>query len=286
MKFKEDIDLWLKQYFENKGSYNKKIYDAMAYSINIGGKRIRPILMLMVYNIYNKHYEHILPIACALEMIHTYSLIHDDLPCMDNDDLRRGKPTNHKVYGYDMAVLAGDGLLNEAFNVLLGECLENGSLYTKVTSLISNAAGVEGMIGGQVVDVLSTNKCIGEEELYYMHKKKTGELIKVAVLSGAMLGGADEREIDIFKEFGEKLGLAFQIKDDILDITGDSLKLGKTAGKDEKENKNTFVKIFTLDKCKKTCSSLTDECLNLLKSVSKDTTDLENLTLSLLNREY
>ncbi|SQB91502.1 geranylgeranyl pyrophosphate synthase [Clostridium tetanomorphum] len=236
-KIKKEIDDYLYEYLKNKGSYNKKIYEAMAYSINVGGKRIRPILMLLTYEMYDKDYKKILPAACALEMIHTYSLIHDDLPAMDNDDLRRGKPTNHKVFGEALAILAGDALLNEAFNILLKNSLSNGKSWVKAASLIGEASGADGMIGGQVVDILGENKNINIEELYYMHRKKTGELIKVAILSGSVLGEAEEKDLNILQEFGEKLGLAFQIKDDILDVVGNESKLGKTTKKDQYHNK-------------------------------------------------
>ncbi len=171
---KIDIEDWLKKHFENKGSYNKKIYEAMYYSISVGGKRIRPILFILTYSIYKDNYKQVLPVAGALEMIHTYSLIHDDLPSMDNDDLRRNMPTSHKVFGEGMAVLAGDGLLNEAMNVMFEYCLTGDKNALRACSLISASAGTEGMIGGQVVDILSEGKKISSEELNYMHSKKTG----------------------------------------------------------------------------------------------------------------
>ena len=158
---KKEINNWISNYFKGKGSYNKLIYDAMKYSIDIGGKRIRPILMVMVYNMYKSDYSKILPLASSLEMIHTYSLIHDDLPAMDNDDLRRGKPTNHKVFGEGLAVLAGDGLLNESFNIMFEYCMENTQKNViRACKVISNSAGVEGMIGGQVVDIISEGEQI------------------------------------------------------------------------------------------------------------------------------
>nr|WP_173680661.1 farnesyl diphosphate synthase [Clostridium tetanomorphum] len=285
-KIKKEIDDYLYEYLKNKGSYNKKIYEAMAYSINVGGKRIRPILMLLTYEMYDKDYKKILPAACALEMIHTYSLIHDDLPAMDNDDLRRGKPTNHKVFGEALAILAGDALLNEAFNILLKNSLSNGKSWVKAASLIGEASGADGMIGGQVVDILGENKNINIEELYYMHRKKTGELIKVAILSGSVLGEAEEKDLNILQEFGEKLGLAFQIKDDILDVVGNESKLGKTTKKDQYHNKNTFVSIYGLEKCKNMCCELTEQCVELLNNIDKDTSKLEELTLFLLKRDY
>lgn len=282
---KSEIDSWLEHYFEEKGSYNKKIYESMTYSVGAGGKRIRPLLFMLTYMLYKEDYKEVLPIAGAIEMIHTYSLIHDDLPCMDNDDLRRGVPTNHKVFGDAIAVLAGDGLLNEAMNVMFRYCLDKSKREINVCSMISESAGVEGMIGGQVVDILSENKKIPIDQLYYMHSKKTGALIKSSILSGAILGGASEREVKDLSCFGEKLGLAFQIKDDILDITGDTEVLGKKAKSDLDNNKTTFITIYGLNKCIEMCNSLTGECLEVLDKLNGDTYKLKDLTMFLLNRE-
>lgn len=284
--YKDEVDTWLKEYFKDKGTYNKSVYEAMSYSVNIGGKRIRPILALITYKIYNKNYKEALSIACAIEMIHTYSLIHDDLPCMDDDDLRRGKPTNHKVFGDGLAVLAGDGLLNEAFNIILKNGCQKGMTWVEAGYEIGKASGVEGMIGGQVVDVLNTNKSIEIEELDYIHEKKTAALITASIMAGAILGEANEKDTTILKEFGKKLGLAFQIKDDILDIESDTRKLGKTIGKDKEQNKNTFVKFYGLEKCKKMCKDLTSSCIELLQNMNKDTKELEEITLYLLNRDF
>lgn len=285
-KVKEEVESWLKDYFQNKGSYNKKIYEAMSYSLNIGGKRIRPILTILTYDMFQDNYEEIIPVCAAIEMIHTYSLIHDDLPCMDNDDLRRGKPTNHKVFGEGLAVLAGDGLLNEALNILFKLSLKEDRKWAKAALLIGEASGVEGMIGGQTVDILSENEDIPKDKLHYIHSKKTGALIKASILTGAILGKSTEEEYNILNEFGEKLGLAFQIKDDILDIIGDSAKIGKTAKKDMESNKSTFVKLYGLEESKQMCLKLTEECLELLNKIDKNTESLEKLTLILLKREY
>ena len=284
--YKEEIDTWLKEYFTDKGTYNKSVYEAMAYSVNIGGKRIRPILTLITYKMYNKNYKEILPIACSIEMIHTYSLIHDDLPCMDDDDLRRGKPTNHKVFGDGLAVLAGDGLLNEAFNIILKSGCEKGAKWVQAGYEIGKASGAHGMIGGQVADILDTDKDIEIDELDYIHEKKTGAIIIASIMTGAILAEACEKDMVILRRFGNKLGLAFQIKDDILDIESDTEKLGKTTGKDEKQNKNTFVKFYGLEKCKAMCKKLTDSCIELLQSINKNTEELEKITLYLLNRDF
>lgn len=279
-------DEWLNNYFKDKGTYNRKLYEAMYYSIGIGGKRIRPALMLLTYSLYKEDTQLILPIACSMEMIHTYSLIHDDLPCMDNDDLRRGKPTNHKIFGEALAVLAGDGLLNEAMNIMFQFCIENGITGLKACSLISLSAGAEGMIGGQAVDILSEGKRITEHELNYMHSKKTGALIKASILSGAILGGAPQNEIEVLESFGEKLGLAFQIKDDVLDVIGDASLLGKNVKSDEENNKTNFITIYGIERCKEMCIELTDECIKLLDRLSGDSSSLKELTLFLLERNF
>ncbi len=283
---KIEIEGFLKEYFKHNNSYNKHIYEAMAYSINIGGKRIRPILMLLTYHLFQEDYKTILPIAAAMEMIHTYSLVHDDLPCMDDDDLRRGKPTNHKVFGEAMAVLAGDALLNEAMNIMFKFSLNKGREAIRASSLICEASGAEGMIGGQVVDILSEGKSISEDQLLYMHSKKTGELIKASVLSGAILAGASKEEEELLGQYGEKLGLAFQIKDDILDVIGNSELLGKNINCDSEHMKTNFISTYGLENCKDMCEKLTNQCIMLLSKLPRDISYLKELTLFLLEREF
>ena len=288
MKFneiKKEINEFLVNYFSNKGTYNKVIYDSASYSLNIGGKRIRPILMLLTYSMYKKNWRDILEFSSAIEMIHTYSLIHDDLPCMDDDDLRRGKPTNHKVYGENIAILAGDTLLNEAMNLMMRFSLKNGKKALVASEMIASAAGPEGMIGGQVVDIINEGKKISEDELKYMHMKKTGELIKVSIVSGAMLGEAPEDDIKKLEKFGENIGLAFQIKDDILDVIGSTEKLGKNVLSDEESNKSNFITMYGLEYCIKECERLTKESIEILDSLSVETIDLKALTKELLDRE-
>ncbi len=282
--YRDYINSYLNLYFIDKGSYNKIIYDAASYSLNIGGKRIRPILFLLTYSLYRDNYKDVIEMASAIEMIHTYSLIHDDLPCMDNDDLRRGMPTNHKKFGESIAILAGDTLLNEAMSLLMLFSIKNGERALLASREISEAAGPEGMIGGQVVDIMAENKEISKEELIYMHNKKTGELIRASIVSAAILADAPKKDIEILNEFGLKLGLAFQIKDDILDITGEVSKLGKNINCDE--NKSNFISLFGLEYCERECIKLTNECIELLKSLSADAIDLNELTLDLLNREF
>lgn len=283
---KLSVEKWISDYFVSKPDVDNRNFEAMTYSIKVGGKRVRPILMLLTYAMYKDDFKSILPFASALEMIHTYSLIHDDLPCMDNDDLRRGKPTNHKIYGEALAILAGDGLLNEAMIIMIEQCLDGDLSKIKASALISKASGAQGMIAGQICDILSEGKSISEEELLYMHRNKTGQLIKAAILSGAILGGANEEDITKLKEYGEKLGLAFQIKDDILDIIGDVNILGKNTKADECNNKTTFITMYGLEKCKEKCNTLTQECFEILKTINVSTKYLEGITEFLLKREY
>ncbi len=283
-QLKELVDNYLSNYFKDKGSYNSLIYDAASYSLNVGGKRIRPILFMLVYFMYKGEDKEIIDMAAAIEMIHTYSLIHDDLPCMDNDDLRRGKPTNHKVYGENIAVLAGDALLNEAMILLMDFSIKHGKDALVAAREIAYAAGADGMIGGQVVDIINEGKRISKEELNYMHLKKTGELIRSSIVAGAILAEADKSEIDLLNKFGMNLGLAFQIKDDILDVTGDVEKLGKNTLADV--NKSNFITMYGLEECKVMCEDLTAECITILDKISVNTDILKKLTIELLERDF
>ena len=283
-QLKELVDNYLSNYFKDKGSYNSLIYDAASYSLNVGGKRIRPILFMLVYFMYKGEDKEIIDMAAAIEMIHTYSLIHDDLPCMDNDDLRRGKPTNHKVYGENIAVLAGDALLNEAMILLMDFSIKHGKDALVAAREIAYAAGADGIIGGQVVDIINEGKRISKEELNYMHLKKTGELIRSSIVAGAILAEADKSEIDLLNKFGMNLGLAFQIKDDILDVTGDVEKLGKNTLADV--NKSNFITMYGLEECKVMCEDLTAECITILDKISVNTDILKELTIELLKRDF
>lgn len=284
--YKREIEQYFYDYFKDKGTYNKRIYEAAAYSVEVGGKRIRPALMLMTYGLYKEDYKKIMQMAAAIEMIHTYSLIHDDLPAMDNDDLRRGKPTNHKAFGEAIAILAGDALLNEAMVEMINFSMENGKNALRATREIAIASGAEGMIAGQVVDILSEEKdSISEDELKYMHIKKTGELIRASIVAGAILGEASEEDIKKLSDFGYKLGLAFQIRDDILDVEGSTEKLGKKVKKDEGMNKCNFISVYGIEKCKEMCEDLSRESIELLDSLEVNAPELKDLTMQLLNRD-
>lgn len=259
------------------------IYDAMNYSLLSGGKRLRPMLLLEFCRLCGGSYEASMPFACAIEMIHTYSLIHDDLPAMDNDDLRRGKPTNHVKFGEARAILAGDALLTRAFEIAASAKI-NCSAQIRAISALASAAGADGMVGGQIVDIESENKKISIDVLKYMHSLKTGALIKAACEIGGILGSADEDTLNIIRSFAENLGIAFQIRDDMLDVLGDEQLLGKPVGSDEKSHKNTYVSLLGLEKSQDLCYDFTEKALSDLKKLHGDTKLLAYITEKLAGR--
>lgn len=287
MNFKETYDIYLKtveEWLETNiplgmpdriippatQNAQEKIDDAMKYSLMSGGKRIRPVLSLAVCDALNGNKDIVLPFACAIELIHTYSLIHDDLPCMDNDDYRRGKPTSHKVFGEAIAVLAGDGLLNMAFEIMLEEierCDRDNNSRVKAARMISHAAGTGGMIGGQVQDIESEQRLITYEELVFLHQQKTGALFSASVLAPALLLDADENIIAALDTYAKNIGLAFQIKDDILDLEGDSVVVGKTTGSDAINNKVTYVSLLGLKRAKELLNERIQEALYSIKTI-------------------
>lgn len=237
----------LEQFLPSPETYPTLIHQAMRYSLFAGGKRLRPVLVMAVARTVGEESVRVLPAACALELIHTYSLIHDDLPAMDNDDLRRGKPTCHRVYGEAIAVLAGDALLTLAFELMVCRALQQfipAGRILKTIGEIAGAAGTAGMIGGQVMDILAENAEIDSRTLEYIHRHKTGALYRAAVRAGAILAGAGESQLSALTEYAENLGLAFQIKDDILNVEGDDARLGKPAGSDKKNKKATYPVLF------------------------------------------
>ena len=247
--------------------YPNEIWKAMSYSVMAGGKRLRPMLVLEANKICGGNIEEALPTACALEMLHTYSLIHDDLPCMDNDDFRRGKPTNHKVFGEAMAVLAGDGLLSLAPEIILTKTPSTVSkdILFDVLKEFYNAIGPDGMLGGQVVDILSENKKIDIETFEYIHRHKTGKLFEFALRSGAMLANADDKKLNALTEYAKLIGFAFQIADDILDEISTFEELGKTPHKDASANKNTHTSIFGIENSHKELIALCTNAKNILQ---------------------
>lgn len=243
----------------------KRLLESMKYSLSAGGKRIRPILVLEACRLFNSNFERALPFACALEMIHTFSLIHDDLPAIDNDDLRRGKPTNHKVFGESTAILAGDGLLNFAYRVVAEDMqnLENIENKIKAFQILSDCTFQ--MIQGEFVDISLEGKDIQLGELYHMHDYKTAALLRAAITMGAVLGGASSEQVERLKKYADKIGLAFQIKDDILSFVGDEKLLGKPTGNDKERGKNTFVTVLGLEKAEKILEETVQEALKLLE---------------------
>lgn len=280
-----EINKSLEKYIEEKETPQGTIYKAMNYSINAGGKRIRPVIMLATAEVISGTHEGVMPFACALEMIHTYSLIHDDLPCMDNDDLRRGKPTNHKVFGEAIAVLAGDALLNKAFETILKNSQMSPNMTIAAMSEIATAAGSEGMIGGQVIDIESENKQIDAVTLMTLHLNKTAALIMVAAKTGALLGGGTREDLLLMEEFSRYLGIAFQIKDDILDVEGNEKILGKKTGMDDENNKSTFVSIYGLEQSKKILDDYTQKAIDTLMTYGDRAYFLIELAKFLLSRE-
>lgn len=243
------------------------LHDAMRYSVFAGGKRIRPVLMIAACEAVGGTAQQVVPAACAIEMIHSYSLIHDDLPAMDDDDYRRGKPTNHKVYGEATAILAGDGLLTEAFILLSSpEVWENLSAETRreVIHLLARSAGSRGMVGGQVVDMESEGTPIDLPTLEYIHTHKTGALILAAIEIGAVIGGADEQQRRALRRYGEAAGLSFQIADDILDIVADQAELGKDVGSDQERGKATYPALLGLEEARQRARELRDIAFSAL----------------------
>lgn len=280
------IENKLNELLPESGERYSSAVNAMRYSLLSGGKRIRPILLLEFYSLFGGRAEGALNFAAAIEMIHTYSLIHDDLPCMDNDDMRRGKPSCHKAFGYDTALLAGDALLTHAFFAAANAADIPPERVSRAISVLAQKAGIYGMVGGQVMDLDFEKNGANGEELTAMYIKKTSCLLEAAAMCGAVLAGADEETVKKTEEYTENLGLAFQIIDDILDCTADEKTLGKPIGSDKKNGKTTFVTLLGLDGAKQKAALLTKKAEDILNGFSGDTSYLKELTEYLLNRNY
>lgn len=263
------------------------VHDAMKYSLSIGGKRIRPVLVLEFCRLCGGVVEEALPFAVALEMIHTYSLIHDDLPCMDDDDMRRGMPSCHIKYGEAYALLAGDGLLTRAFGVIAESKIAQREPAVAVSAIkaLSELSGVNGMIGGQVIDLVNENKSAPLEVLEVLDSLKTGALIRCAAYLGALCAGADESQIKAADIYADNIGYAFQIVDDILDVVGDEEMLGKPVGSDEESGKSTYVSLLGLEKAREAAAELTDKAVGSLKIFGDEASFLKELAYSLVNRK-
>lgn len=287
----------IKKYLPEETGFQKTIFEAMNYSILSGGKRLRPLMMKEAFEMLGGRGELVEPFMAALEMIHTYSLIHDDLPCMDDDEYRRGRKTTHVVYGEGMAVLAGDGMLNlayetaaKAFDLLQPDDLDGYKRVAKALQILGTKAGIYGMVGGQVVDVESEEKeiAISADMLLFIHKNKTAALIEAALMIGAILAGADEVTVSKMELCAGNVGIAFQIQDDILDVTGTMEELGKPIGSDEKNNKQTYITIFGMDKAKEDVARLSTEAVKQIEECEKDSSGkfLKELIISLINRTH
>lgn len=290
-KFKEKYEYYLKIFEDYAKSQADKLStmpeilgESMKYSLFLGGKRVRPVLALAVADIFNIKQSDILPYALALEMIHTYSLIHDDLPAMDNDDFRRGKPSNHKQYGEANAILAGDGLLNTAYSICIEQCLK-GEKYCLASQILCDYAGINGMIAGQSLDLkfTSSNEKCSEIDLLTIYKLKTGKLLLAPVLIASILN--DGKYYLELQEFGQNLGELFQFTDDILDEIGSFEKLGKTIGKDKSEKKLTSISFYGLDGAKIQADMRATKCYNVLDGIDSDTEFLADLISYIRNRE-
>lgn len=283
------IEKVLVKYLPKEEGYASRVMEAMNYSALAGGKRLRPMLMEETYRMFGGIEEVIEPFMAAQEMIHTYSLVHDDLPCMDNDEYRRGRKTTHAVYGEGMAVLAGDALLNYAFETACKAFSMTSDIkrVAKALTVLSKKAGIYGMIGGQTADIMAENAdpaSVTEELLLYIHENKTAALIQSSMIIGAILAGADTKQINDIEKIGYNIGIAFQIQDDILDVTGTFEELGKPIGSDEENNKVTCVTLMGLKRAKEEVFRLSNEAVALLKELGYEHDFLEKLIVDLIHR--
>jgi len=261
-----------------------ELKEPMRYCILSGGKRFRPVLSLATAISFNKQPEYVLPLACAIEFIHSYSLIHDDLPAIDNDDLRRGKPSCHKRFGEDIAILTGDALFAEAFNIVLKQQEGSPEDVLRALSEIAEASGASGMVAGQIIDISASNARISRDRLDYMHINKTARLITAAVTGPAILCGAGKEILENYREYGMNMGLAFQITDDIIDITSKSSVMGKTQGKDKIQAKNTYPLLWGMEKSKEIAAEKIETAIGSIRDTGKDTILLENIAKFIMVR--
>jgi len=284
---KTRIDRFLESY-QHPLDVPERLKEAMQYSISAGGKRLRPILVLAAHDAVGGTSPAAVAVGAAIELIHTYSLIHDDLPAMDNDDFRRGKPTNHKVYGEAMAILAGDGLLTQAFEILSDPVLMAevpAGILTRITAEVARGAGSGGMVGGQVLDMLSEGTEIDGTSLQNMHMRKTGALIRASALAGALLGGADPRQVEALGHYGTRVGLAFQVADDILDVTQTEEQLGKSTS-DVARGKRTYPSIYGLETARIMAGGLVREALESLESFGDEAEPLREIARYIVSRSH
>ena len=282
-EYKALIDTKLAEYFRADDMPQAGLFEAMRYSLNAGGKRIRPILVLEFCRITGGDCDKSLPVACAIEMLHTYSLIHDDLPCMDNDHLRRGKPTNHVVYGECTATLAGDALQAEAFGTILRSELP-AEARAECARILADAVGADGMCGGQFLDMIGENKKLTAQELDEINSRKTGALLIAACTMGVAAAGGSDKQLEAAAMFGAAIGAAFQIRDDMLDVISTSEQLGKPIGSDAQEHKNTYMALYGADRCMEMIKKLTEQAKAVLNEAFDDTAFLCDLADSMVTR--
>lgn len=283
------VDRYLEDYLPDEDKYPPQLSKAMRHTLFAGGKRLRPILHLAAVEALGKEIKSRIPFACALELIHTYSLIHDDLPSMDDDDYRRGLPTCHKVFGEAVAVLAGDALLTEAFGLMSNKAISNGfdpGVVLRVIHEISLAVGASGMVAGQAADILNEGKAVEIPVVEYIHSHKSGALIRASVTTGAYLAGASQQEIESLSRYGKAIGQAFQIRDDILNVVGDSKKLGKSVGSDISRKKATYPSIVGIEESKKAMKDLVGEAIEGLTLFDHHADPLRELARYLISRTY
>lgn len=274
-------------YLPEEEGFQKTIFESMNYSVKAGGKRIRPLFMREVYRLFGGSGTEIEPFMAAIEMIHTSSLVHDDLPCMDNDEYRRGRPTTWKMYGEDMAVLAGDALMIYAFETAV-KAFQTGADAARVgraVGILAEKTGIYGMIGGQTVDVELTGKPVSRGQLSFIYRLKTGALLEAAMMIGALLGGADERQLAAVEQMAADVGMAFQIRDDILDVTGTQEALGKPVLSDEKNEKTTYVTLEGLERAKEAVNEVSERALSTLETLPGEHSFLKELIGLLASRE-
>lgn len=281
-----EVNEWLECLVPSEHVEPRQLHRAMRYSLLAGGKRLRPALVLASGEAFGAAADDLMPAACAIEMIHTYSLIHDDLPAMDNDDLRRGRPTCHKAFGEAVAILAGDALLTQAFRVLAADApRRDPAKQVRVIREIATAAGsVEGMIGGQTADIENEGKQVDAETLEYIHRSKTGALITAPVVVGGIIAGANDDQLAKLRAYGERIGLAFQIADDILDVTSTSERLGKTPGKDRAASKATYPSIHGIEASERRARELVDEAVEIVSSLGPSTAVLGEIARFIVAR--
>ena len=283
-----EIETALERYLPEGEYEEQKLIDAVRYSLHLKGKRVRPSLTIAFAELCGGTVEMAMPFACAVEMVHTYSLIHDDLPCMDNDDFRRGKPSNHKVYGEDIALLAGDALQSIAYETMLSDeavATVGGERAAKAARILANRSGLLGMVGGQVIDLSLEHRTVGAEIVQLMEEKKTACLIEAACMMGCVVAGAAEEQIKAAERYAHAIGLAFQIVDDILDVTSTAEELGKPIGSDAENEKNTFMSLLGIDRCREMVAELTEEAIRALDAFDGDAADLKDFAVRLANRK-